>query len=131
MLGGMGWMHGLRAKKATGGGGGGDVSCTTDFTEYVGYPSSTTMESTLQTISGINTTITLRIDVIYSDENTYEYIKNGTATSFNSGDTLTVVNGDTLKIKWYNNSLYLVAYLEIINTSDSNASLGTINFEAA
>jgi len=130
MLGGMGWMHGLRAKKATGGGGGGDVSCTTDFTEYVGYPG-TTMESTLQTISGINTTITLRIDIIYADEWTFEYIKNGTATSFNSGDTLTVVNGDTLKIKWYNNALYLYAQLEIINTSDSNASLGIIQFEAA
>ena len=130
MFGGMAHKIGVLAKKATGGGGG-DVTCTTDFTEYVAYPNAG-MQSTQQTIAGINTTITLRFDIIFTDEYAFQYVKNGgSPVNLNSGDTFTVVNGDTLYFKWNNASLFLTSLVEIINTSDGNTSLGTINFDSA
>jgi hypothetical protein len=131
MFGGMSNKISLLANKSTGGGGGSDVTCTTNFTEYVAYPSAG-MQSTQQTIEGINTTITLRFDVIFADEDAFQYVKNGgSPVDLNSGDTFTVVNGDTLYFKWNNASLFLASYVEIINTSDGNTSLGTINFDSA
>ena len=119
----------MLSKKATGGGGG-DVTTTTDFTEYVAYPA-TTLESTQQTIADIDTTITLRFDILYTDMDNFEYVKNnGAGVPITNGSTFTVVNGDKIYFRWNNGSLFLTAYVEIYNTSDSNAFLGSINFDA-
>jgi hypothetical protein len=109
--------------------GGGDVSCTTNFTEYVSYYS-TFLETTQQTISGIDTTITLRYEQLLNDGGNIFYVKNGgSEVQLLPDDTFTVVNGDTLFFRWYPQNIYYVIQFEVINQSDSDINLGTITME--
>ena len=117
-----------RTKKSAAGGS--DVSCTTDFTESISA-SAPPFETASKTIAGIDTTITLRLNITTtSSADTQRYYKNGgSEVYFYDEDTLTVVNGDTL---YFSADLGVGGdFLEfqVINQSDSNTVLGTISME--
>jgi hypothetical protein len=117
----------IRTKKA---GAASDVSCTTDFNESIsaGAPP---YETAVKTIAGINTTITLRLNITTtSSADLQRYIKNaGSAVDFYDDDTLTVVNGDTLYFEVELTVGGDLIEFQVINQSDSNAVLGTITIE--
>lgn len=118
----------MRTKKSTAGGS--DVSCTTDFTESIsgfGPP----FETETKTIAGINTTITLRLNITTtsSSETQYYYKNGGSAVNFSDEDTLTVVNGDTLYFSADLDAGGDFLEFQVINQSDSNTVLGTISME--
>lgn len=106
------------------------MSCTTDFTESISA-SAPPFETASKTIAGIDTTITLRLNITTtSSADTQRYYKNGgSEVYFYDEDTLTVVNGDTL---YFSADLGVGGdFLEfqVINQSDSNTVLGTISME--
>jgi hypothetical protein len=128
MLCSIAYMIVMRTKKSAAGGS--DVSCTTDFTESISG-SFGPFETATKTIAGINTTITLRLNITTtSNSETQWYYKNGgSEVYFFDEDTLTVVNGDTL---YFGADLDVGGdFLEfqVINQSDSNTVLGTISME--
>jgi hypothetical protein len=118
----------MRTKKSTAGGS--DVSCTTDFTESISgsFPP---FETATKTIAGIDTTITLRLNITTtSNADTQYYYKNGgSAVNFSDEDTLTVVNGDTLYFSADLDAGGDFLEFHVINQSDSNTVLGTISME--
>jgi hypothetical protein len=118
----------VRTKKSAAGGS--DVSCTTDFTESISSDAPPFQTAT-KTIAGINTTITLRLNITTTSatELQYYYKNGGSEVQFFDDDTLTVVNGDTL---YFEVDLTVGGDLiefQVINQSDSNAVLGTITIE--
>lgn len=126
MLSSIAYMIVVKAKKASGGGS--DVSCSTSFTESITeFP----FETTTKTISGINTTITLRLNITTSSlsEVQYYYKNGGSAVDFYDETTLTVVNGDTLYFSADMDVQGDFLEFQVINQSDSNAVLGTITIE--
>lgn len=82
-----------------------------------------------QTISGINTTITLSINWTYSGVKTISYSKNGGAFvdlysgTGGSSATVSVSNNDTIAWKVIGNGI--AATFTIRNNSDSNVTLDT------
>lgn len=104
-----------------------DVSCSTNFAYSSSPARSSTASSTVKTVAGINTTITLRVDVISNTSGgTIFYVKNGGSdTSIVNGGTFTVVNGDTLLFR-YTSIEGSFATFNVINQSDSNTNLGQI-----
>jgi hypothetical protein len=127
MFGGMAFKVGMLAKKSTGGGS--DVTCTTDFTEYVGL-AAPDVDSSSKLIAGINTTITLRLSQVASDGGDLYYIKNGGSAILISpdGGTFSVVNGDTIYFRWIANTWGVVIF-DVLNESDSDADLGEITLD--
>jgi hypothetical protein len=126
MYGGIASKIGTLAKK----GSAVDVSCTTDFTESISG-SGPPFQTSTKTIAGINTTITLRLNITTTSQGEvqYYYKNGGSAVNFSDEDTLTVVNGDTL---YFGADLFVGGdFLEfqVINQSDSNTVLGTISME--
>jgi hypothetical protein len=128
MLCSIAYMIVMRTKKSAAGGS--DVSCTTDFTESIsgfGPP----FETATKTIAGIDTTITLRLNITTtSTADTQWYYKNGgSEVYFFDEDTLTVVNGDTLYFSADLLSGGDFLEFQVINQSDSNTVLGTISMQ--
>jgi hypothetical protein len=118
----------MRTKKSAAGGS--DVSCTTDFTESIsGFAGP--FETATKTIAGIDTTITLRLNITTtSNAENQRYSKNGgSEVDFFDEDTLTVVNGDTLYFSANLDTGGDFLEFQVINQSDSNTVLGTISME--
>ncbi len=106
------------------------MSCTTDFTESIsgfGPP----FETETKTIAGIDTTITLRLNITTTSQSEvqYYYKNGGSAVNFSDEDTITVVNGDTLYFGADLDPAGDFLEFQVINQSDSNTVLGTISME--
>lgn len=87
-------------------------------------------ENSPQTITGINTSITLVLTFTQPNgPGTMAYVKNGVATTYTSGATVSVSAGDTLYFT-VTRSTYGTAsgVITVKNQSDANATLDTINY---
>lgn len=82
-----------------------------------------------QTISGISTPITLRIDLVENyDGLSLEYSKNnGAYQAISNGGTFTVSNADTLKFRVPSGITGAQIIFNVVNQSDSDAILDTIS----
>lgn len=85
-----------------------------------------------QTITGINTTITIKVNIIqYDNLWDFWYVKNGGSdVTISNGMTFTVANNDTLVFKGSTGSPFsgVQDALEILNNSDGDTILDTIVF---
>lgn len=85
-----------------------------------------------QTITGINTTITIKVNIIqYDNVWDFWYVKNGGSdVTISNGMTFTVANNDTLVFKGSTDSPFsgVQDALEILNNSDGDTILDTIVF---
>lgn len=80
-----------------------------------------------QTITGIDTTITLRIDITYDDGMTLQYSKNsGSYVTISTGSTFTMSNNDTLVFNVSAGIPGGTIVFDVVNQSDSNTILDTI-----
>ena len=120
-----GIMSSNRILKATGG----DVTPSNSF-EF-GYNSSGTgnVTSDLVTIAGIDTPITLRIEVILSDGYTEfsRYINSVQTTITSFPHSFTVSNGDSIFFEIQLETPGYVVLYDIYNESDGNALLSSNN----
>ena len=131
MFGGMGWMHGLRAKKTTGGGGGGS-DVTPDAIGWETYVEDTNPSTSHQSITGIDTTINIYYEFILSDGGDIQYSKNSAAyVSLSSNTNISVSNGDTISWKWVGDLGGYAAIIDVRNDSDADALLGEITLVEA
>jgi len=100
-------------------GGAADVTCDTDFNETI-----STAASTTRTITGINTDITLRIEIQGLVSGSISYIKNyATPVTITHNITFTVQNGDT--VSFYKN-VNSYAAIRIYNDDDIHPVLGAV-----
>jgi len=97
---------------------------------------SSLVSSITQTITGINTTITLMINYANNSTNNpcdtyvYLYSKNGgTFTSFTSGSTVSISNNDTLRFQLSGREGG--GQLTVINTTDNNAIIDTLTLTSS
>lgn len=126
MYGGMSYKLSILRKKS----GGADVTPNAvNWSDITGLGSA---QNTNQTIAGIDTSITLRLDrsTILIGNGTAQYSKNnGAETTFASGDTISMSNNDTLYFK-VNNTTFspITGTVAVVNTSDSNALLDTFTW---
>lgn len=85
-----------------------------------------------QTITGINTTITIKVSIIKTDDVfNFSYVKNGGSDiTISDGMTFTVVNNDTLVFKGDTASPFgnVQDSLQILNNSNGDTVLDTIVF---
>lgn len=139
MLSGMASMIAIRAKKATGGGGGGVTPNPIDYPDSL--QDTRTQRTTIgQQITGISSTITLKVNSADGYLYSWEYginSTNSTPSSWTSigitagvgGDTssFTVSNNDWLFFRYYilTQDLCTLRTATVINVSDSNAVLDT------
>lgn len=80
-----------------------------------------------QTITGIDTTITLRIDVTSDDGMNLQYSKNsGANTNISNGGTISMSNNDTLLFNVNSGPAGGTIVFDVVNQSDSNTILDTI-----
>lgn len=125
MLSGMASMIAIRAKKATGGGGGGDVTPNAVNWNDVAAPGGST---NTVTITGINTAINLSISWTgYPGTGAFNVYKNDSSTSLadnGSPFTLSVSNND--EIYFYASSLDVgTISVTVTNASDGDTVLDT------
>lgn len=125
MLSGMASMIAIRAKKATGGGGGGDVTPNAVDWDDVAAPGGST---NTVTITGINTAIDLSISWTgYPGAGAFDVYKNDSSTSLadnGSPFTLSVSNND--EIYFYASSTAVASIsVTVTNASDGNTVLDT------
>jgi len=112
---------GILAKKATGGGGSDVTPNAVTFGDIVGF--SSPVNSNLVTITGIDTTITLKVS--FAAEGTFSYVVNGgTEIDASVQDTFTIQNNNTLIFKHYSFPGGSASYT-VTNLSDSSAVLGS------
>lgn len=142
MLSAMGWMHGLRSKKATGGGGSDVTPNAVNWAGvyYNGF-SGEWMCSERQ-ITGINTTITLQMDsggvdgcyvfvsstagaIVTGDDTTSSDPGFLGMTLLNHNDTFTVSNNQYVTFTASSNNFTIVVTIK--NQSDGNAVLDTFD----
>lgn len=140
MLSAMGWMHGVRSKKATGGGGGGgDVTPNAVSWADVFYNGmSGAFFYSERQITGIDTTITLKVTLNTADlvnvlvSSTAHVIVNGDDSSptdpyfsgfvsLYSGDTFTVSNNDYVTFTASSSNVY--STVTVTNESDGGAQI--------
>ena len=112
---------GILAKKATGGGGSDVTPNAVTFGDIIGFTSP--VNSNLVTITGIDTTITLKVS--FAAEGTFSYVVNGgTEIDASVQDTFTIQNNNTLIFKHYSSPGGSASYT-VINLSDSSTVIGS------
>lgn len=121
MFGGIGYKIGILAKK----GPGADVTPDPLNNQSVFSETTNTVQSDAQTITGINTAITLYIDYFYDVPGSIFYIKNGISTLITDsarGDnfTISISNNDTLAFRIEGGSSIGTVNFDIYNLSDNN-----------
>lgn len=129
MFGGMAYKIGVLAKKATGGGGADVTPNAVNWEVDVVSIGAFSCRSTTQTITGINTAITLSFSST-ADPNLTEllYYKNNAPTSFLStgSATVSVSTGDTIRFQIYSGGPVVSTTITITNISDGNTVLDTV-----
>lgn len=122
MFGGMAHKIGILAKKPTGGGGDVTLNPTPNWSDATGPQAETGSE----TMQGIDTAITLRIIIVYSDA-TVEYRKNaGAWTQINSPEDVSMSNGDYIKFRNGSPAPGIYSEIQVYNYTDGNTLLDTI-----
>ena len=131
MFGGMANKIGVLAKKASGGGGSDVTPNALDWQIDVATIGAFNCDSTTQTITGINTAITLSFSRTADPSlDQVLYYKNGSPSSNFNGTgstTVSVSTGDTIKFRITGGGLAGGTTITITNTSDSNTILDTVN----
>jgi len=79
-----------------------------------------------KSFAGINTTVTLKLTFI-GDASSVAYRKNGGSyTTFSSGTTITVVNGNTLNFRVY--GVDAAGSISVLNNSNSDSLIDTFDY---
>lgn len=123
MFGGMSYKLSILRKKTVSSG---DVTPNAvEWFDQIFSPLPITTNS--QTITGIDTTITLRIDVTSDDGMNLQYSKNsGANTNISNGGTISMSNNDTLLFNVNSGPAGGTIVFDVVNQSDSNTILDTI-----
>jgi hypothetical protein len=111
---------------------GGTADVTPDSVDWPNASSSVPeVESSTETITGINTTIVLQINISLSapcffGSPVFQYSKNGSSfLNIASGNTINIQNNDTLSFYFNNCRPNQAATFTVINNSDGNTVLDT------
>lgn len=101
-------------------------SPTPNWDDPYGYPTSTTIN---QTIEGISTSINLFYSYIYNGDggNIYYSLNDGSFVLLNENENFSVNNNDTLKFQYNNGGGFGTSIIDVKNASDGNTILDTIS----
>ena len=111
---------------------GGAADVTPDSVDWPNaFSSGSNVTSSTETITGINTTIVLQINISLSascffGSPVFQYSKNGSSfLNIASGNTINIQNNDTLSFYFGSCRIGQVATVTVINNSDGNTVLDT------